>query len=408
MASRAKAFEEAVRQKKADEETARAEQDRKRDEERRERQAAKRAKESGLAAEAESQAANAKKKEGFKNKFAMFEKKEGPTEEERIKTSIIQASQSRRFEKQMKVALSDEEMQGMSPMAIEMALRKKIGNAKFAKGEEKTFETVGSAAEEGESPAEGAAGETPPGEQRALPGISAPREPALSPLQVTQEMAALKIQQEKEDREAFAAPLIAPLEEEEEGGWGADDAANWQVVEDDGNGNPYYWNKVTDDTSYDMPSCLEGAGVFGGGVEDDPAKWEVVEDDGNGNPYYWNRVTNDTSYEKPWCLGGGGDQAVKEGQPAPAGDAAPAPATEAAAEPRQQTVWTQLDDTEGTPYYQCAETGAERGDKPVGQPIIALEDGNVFSPAEGGGWVNSETGEMAEGTPDGVLMIVED
>ena len=84
------------------------------------------------------------KKNAFKNKFAMFEKKDGPSEEEVIKSNIVKASQGRRFDKQMKTAMADESMKGMSPMAMEMALRAKIGNTTVkVSTEEESFEGQG-------------------------------------------------------------------------------------------------------------------------------------------------------------------------------------------------------------------------------------------------------------------------
>ena len=82
----------------------------------------------------------------------MFEKKEGPSEEERIKAGIIKASQGRRFEKQMKTMMT--ENSGANPLAMEMALRAKIGNSQVklrSPDEEESFEATGAGVEAGEA-----------------------------------------------------------------------------------------------------------------------------------------------------------------------------------------------------------------------------------------------------------------
>ena len=76
--------------------------------------------------ESEKHAAEKAKREAFRSRHAMFEKKEGPTEEERIKDEITKASQTRRFDKQMKNMMAS--APGKNPLMMEMNLRAKIGN----------------------------------------------------------------------------------------------------------------------------------------------------------------------------------------------------------------------------------------------------------------------------------------
>jgi hypothetical protein len=96
MASKARAFEEAMRKKREEEENAKNSE---LEAFKRQREADMKAKREAAKKESEEnevKEAKQAKKAAFKNKFAMFEKKEGPSEEEKIKTEITKASQNRR------------------------------------------------------------------------------------------------------------------------------------------------------------------------------------------------------------------------------------------------------------------------------------------------------------------------
>ena len=62
---------------------------------------------------------------------------------------------------------------------------------------------------------------------------------------------------------------------------------NWTQVADE-NGDNYYWNIVTQETSWEAPF---------------PSIWTQVEDD-NGDNYYWNIVTQQSSWDPPVAIEG--------------------------------------------------------------------------------------------------------
>jgi len=100
----ARAFEEQQRLKREEEELARQRQDQEFRERREQKLREKKEEEERKKAEEDTGSKKAEKQKAFKDKFSMFEKKEGPTEEERIKEGIVKASQGRRFEKQVRGA----------------------------------------------------------------------------------------------------------------------------------------------------------------------------------------------------------------------------------------------------------------------------------------------------------------
>eukprot|EP01119_Soliformovum_irregulare_P001434 TRINITY_DN1113_c1_g1_i4.p1 TRINITY_DN1113_c1_g1~~TRINITY_DN1113_c1_g1_i4.p1 ORF type:complete len:495 (-),score=167.90 TRINITY_DN1113_c1_g1_i4:1287-2771(-) len=66
--------------------------------------------------------------------------------------------------------------------------------------------------------------------------------------------------------------------------------ANWEMVYDD-QGNPYYYNSVTQETSWEPPSTPRNRGSVASG-------WEAVQDE-DGSTYYYNAETGDTSWDPP-------------------------------------------------------------------------------------------------------------
>ena len=69
-------------------------------------------------------------------------------------------------------------------------------------------------------------------------------------------------------------------------------STDWQECYDD-QGNLYYYNAVTNETSWEKPADL-----LSGGATD----WQECYDE-QGNLYYYNAVTNETSWEKPASSG---------------------------------------------------------------------------------------------------------
>jgi len=108
-------------------------------------------------------------------------------------------------------------------------------------------------------------------------------------------------EEEEEEEEEQETPAI------EDGSAANDSSAatstsDWQEVEGE-DGTVYYWNSVTNDTSWEQPAEMGGGGDSAGGGTgssggDLPPDWELV-DDGAGNQYYYNAATGDTSWEAP-------------------------------------------------------------------------------------------------------------
>jgi len=322
------------------------------------------------------------KKNAFKNKFAMFEKKDGPSEEEVIKSNIVKASQGRRFDKQMKTAMADESMKGMSPMAMEMALRAKIGNTTVkVSTEEESFEGQGI--------------------NDHVEELEKTEEAGASPIRLAQAMATVKVADEYATEttvveESGWGDLVAPVAgsdlETAAATSGADDAGNWQEVTDE-NGT-YFWNTVTNDTTYDKPACVV--------VKETGSPWTKVTDE-NGT-YYWNVETNDTTFEVPAGYKGGREETTA-GEVSPVAESAP----EGAQEEEEAVMWTERVGEDGAiSYFKTEEPGVTRSDRPEGTVLIAYEDGTMFQ-EEAGSWKNTDSGEIVLSKPvGGVTMIVED
>lgn len=288
-----------------------------------------------------------------------------------------------RFEKQMKNMMA--ENHGKNPLAMEMALRAKIGNSTVhVENEgEQTFEGAGTAeyVEEVEETEEGAKKQ--------------------SAFRMAQELAALKVTgrddghvTEVEEEEGWGE-LVKPVGE---GGEGGEDpsmvVANWKEMNDD-NGH-YFWNTVTNDTSYDEPPCMVVART---GIE-----WQKVDDDGSGNSYYWNVVTNDTSYEPPTGFKEAGG---REGAIRGSGGAAVEEEEEGEA-----IMWTEYVNKEGKRMYQQSDKPeVTREDKPDGAVLVACEDESMWSEALGEdgsvSYTNAVSGEVRTEKPDGVIMVAE-
>ena len=60
---------------------------------------------------------------------------------------------------------------------------------------------------------------------------------------------------------------------------------NWAIAKDD-RGDTYYWNKVTQETTYELPEAL-------------PGKWKDAFDKKSGSPYYYHSRTQEVRWEKP-------------------------------------------------------------------------------------------------------------
>lgn len=113
----------------------------------------------------------------------------------------------------------------------------------------------------------------------------------------------------------------------------ASDPSAWQFVDQGSAGPSYYWNRVTNQSSFDRPPELDyqqnappppppppprrqlpgmeapqqvepasnGSDVATTLASEDPSNWELVSNQPGGD-YYWNVVTNECTYEMPACI----------------------------------------------------------------------------------------------------------
>jgi hypothetical protein len=70
--------------------------------------------------------------------------------------------------------------------------------------------------------------------------------------------------------------------------------SDWQQVVDPSSGQTYYYNPVTQETSWDDPNAV---------VSDAGAAWQEVVDPTSGEKYYYNSVTQETSWDRPAAMG---------------------------------------------------------------------------------------------------------
>lgn len=87
---------------------------------------------------------------------------------------------------------------------------------------------------------------------------------------------------------------VAPVEEEQEPTNGGND--DWVEAVDPSSGKTYYYNHVTNETSWENPK----ASVEATTAESDSGNdWEEILDPSSNTIYYYNKVTQETSWEKP-------------------------------------------------------------------------------------------------------------
>lgn len=79
--------------------------------------------------------------------------------------------------------------------------------------------------------------------------------------------------------------------------------AGWEQVIDSATNKPYYWNRVTNETSWTPPTAPAAASPAGVPSPAPSVKlpegWETATDPASGKPYYFNRATGATSWTPP-------------------------------------------------------------------------------------------------------------
>ena len=160
----------------------------------------------------------------------------------------------------------------------------------------------------------------------------------------------------------------------------SDEAAtdqDWEEV-DDGEGNTYFYNHKTGVSQWERPFLLlsvlaafktadgdsndnSNAEAVAEESEEHP-EWEEV-DDGEGNKYYYNKVTGESRWEKPLALL---RAALAFQTGTPQNVKTDAPADNADADEKEETEWEEINDGDGNQYYYNNVTGESRWDLPTG------------------------------------------
>lgn len=150
-------------------------------------------------------------------------------------------------------------------------------------------------------------------------------------------------------------------------GYGAEAAVEWTEYADE-EGNPYWYNNYTGESTYDQPPELAGgeygAGGYGAEGEADQYGAQAAEEwsehaDEEGNPYWYNNFTGESTYERP--VGAGSE-------------------------------WSEHYDDEGNSYWYNSVTGESTYEQPWGGgedwSAIQDENGDTY-------WYNAITGESS-------------
>lgn len=145
---------------------------------------------------------------------------------------------------------------------------------------------------------------------------------------------------------------------------------NWTAVTDESSGQTYYFNTVTNETSWDVPiEYLDLSAPAESVTETAVSQWEVVYDEASDSSYYYNATTGETSWEQPAdyfdpavYAGGGAQEGLEQ---AASADAFTADADYATVIERTSDWEIVFDEASGTSYYYNATTGETSWEQPA-------------------------------------------
>jgi hypothetical protein len=88
------------------------------------------------------------------------------------------------------------------------------------------------------------------------------------------------------------------------------DPSSWTRHVESDTGEPYWHNELTDEYTYDEPSCMRGSQIASsaedllarGKVYDDPTCWVELADETTGSPFWYNEQLDAARWEIPECL----------------------------------------------------------------------------------------------------------
>ncbi len=141
---------------------------------------------------------------------------------------------------------------------------------------------------------------------------------------------------------------------------------DWSALKDD-NGQIFYHNSKTDETSWDPPPDGEPFNPVEEEKADNSGGWVEYMDEDKGEPYYYNTVTQETAWEKPEGFVGKStkspeadpDETTKAETESPKG-------LEDSTATAKAGDWVEAQDDGGRTYYYNSKTEETSWDQPVG------------------------------------------
>jgi hypothetical protein len=132
-------------------------------------------------------------------------------------------------------------------------------------------------------------------------------------------------------------------------------AEDWEAIFDEGTQQYYYFNKVTNETSWSNPNEV---------VASTSTNWEKILDEGSGKYYYFNSSTNETTWDPP---AGFGDVTAEP-------ETTTTDVAAATTDEILPTGWTKHFDSSSQQYYYFhAESNTTSWDKPALPETTELE-----------------------------------